>query len=320
MKYLARRALHGLVLLFGVSLLSFILSQLAPGDFLAEARLNPQISPETVAALRAKYGLDQPLVRRYLTWSKSALKGDLGFSFAYNSPVAPLLWPRVCNTLVLTATSTTAAWLIALLLGLASAAWRGGWVDRLCSLGNSVLLAVPDLVLALALLLLALRTGLFPAGGMFSVGIEGQPLWGRVKDLVWHLWIPGATLTLGALPVLVRHLRAAMIDVIDAPFVRTAVAHGIPRLRILWSQILPAAANPMISLLGMSIGTLLSSSLLVEVIMSWPGLGPMTLEAIFARDFHLVIGSILFSTVYLLSGNLLADLLLYAADPRIRRG
>ena len=319
MKYLMRRAFHGIVLLFGVSLFSFLLAQLAPGDYLAEARLNPQISPQTVAALRAQYGLDRPFVSRYLSWAKSVLKGDLGFSFAYNSPVASLLWPRVCNTLILTVTSTAIAWFIALILGLASASRRGGWVDRICGLGNSALLAIPDLVLALALLLLALRTGLFPTGGMSSVGSEALPFWGKATDLARHLSLPCAALVLGTLPVLVRHLRAAMIEVIDAPFVRTALAHGIPRGRILWRQVLPAAANPLISLLGISIGTLLSSSLLIEVIMSWPGLGPMTLEAIFARDFHLVIGSIMFSTVYLVSGNLFADLLLYAVDPRIRK-
>ncbi len=319
MKYLVRRGIHGIVLLFGVSVLSFLLAQLAPGDFLAEARLNPEISSQTLAALRTQYGLDQPLAARYLSWSKSVLKGDFGFSLAYNSPVAPLLWPRVRNTLVLTLTAMVVAWLVALFLGLASAARRGGWIDRTCSVANSALLAIPDLALALAFLLLALRTGLFPAGGMFSIGSERLPFWGRARDLAWHLGLPGATLVLGTLPILVRHLRAAMIEVLDAPFVRTALAHGIPRRRILWQQVLPAAANPMISLFGLSIGGLLSSSLLVEVVMGWPGLGPMTLEAIFARDFHLVIGSIMFSTVYLVLGNLLADLLLYAVDPRIRR-
>ncbi len=319
MKFLIRRAFHGIVLLFGISVLSFLLAQLAPGDFLAEMRLNAQISPETVAALRAQYGLDRPLVARYLSWSRSVLRGDLGFSFAYNSPVGPLLWPRVRNTLVLTVTSMVFAWLIALLLGIAGAARPRGWVDRACAVGSSTLLAVPDLVLALGFLLLALKTGLFPTGGMFSVGFEGLPLWARARDLAWHLSLPCAVLVLGTLPVLVRHLRAAMIETFDEPFVRTALAHGIPRRRVLWRQVLPAAANPLISLFGISIGTLLSSSLLVEIIMSWPGLGPLTLEAIFARDIHLVIGSIMVSTVCLVGGNLCADLLLYAVDPRIRK-
>ena len=125
-------------------------------------------------------------------------------------------------------------------------------------------------------------------------------------------------LTLGTLPVLLRHVRASMVEVLDSPFVRAARAHGIPRRRILFRYALRAAANPLISLGGFSVASLLSASLLVEVIMSWPGMGPLLLEAILARDFYLVIGAVVFSTIFLVAGNLLADVLLYAADPRIR--
>ena len=319
MRPVIRRIAHGLLLLLGVSILSFVLTQLSPGEFFQEMRLNPQISPQTIAALRARYGMDQPLASRYFHWLTSALRGDLGFSFAYNCPVGSLLRPRMVNTLILAVPATLLAWLIAIPAGAWTAAHRGSWADRIAAAGTSTLLAIPDLVLALALLLLAVRTGIFPTGGMFSVGHADLSPWGKARDLALHMFLPGAALVLGALPTLVRHVRASMIEVLDAPFVRTALAHGIPRRRILWRQVLPAAANPLISLFGISLGALISASLLIEVIMSWPGLGPLVLEAVLARDVYLVIGAAVLSTAFLVAGNLFADLMLCAADPRIRR-
>src|SRR6185295_4516753 len=186
------------------------------------------------------------------------------------------------------------------------------------AVATAVLLAVPDVVIALALLLLAVRTGWFPAGGMTSIAHEQMSGAARAWDVASHLALPAAALVLGILPVLVRHVRASVADVLESPFVRAARGHGIPERRVLFRHVLPAAANPLISLFGLSLAGLLSMSLVVEVVMSWPGLGPLLLEAILARDFHLVLGPVLVSTVLLLGGNLLADLLLLAADPRIR--
>jgi peptide/nickel transport system permease protein len=140
----------------------------------------------------------------------------------------------------------------------------------------------------------------------------------RVMDVVSHLILPVAALVICVLPSLTRHVRASVASTLDAPFVQAARGHGIPERRVLFRHALPAAANPLISLFGLSLATLLSMSLLVEIVMSWPGLGPLLLEAIQARDFHLVLGLVLASTVLLLAGNVLADVLLLAADPRIR--
>jgi peptide/nickel transport system permease protein len=318
MRYLRRRLVHALLLLIAVSLLSFLLVEMAPGSYFEEMRLNPQISPETVAALRAQYGLDQPLPLRYLRWVKSVIAGQFGFSFAYNSPVAPLLWTRARNTLLLTGTATVIAWLLALPLGVWSASQQGKWADRLVGTGTSVLLALPDLLLALGLLLFAVRTGVLPSGGMVSLSFPELSFWGKVEDLARHLLLPVLVLVLGSLPVLVRHTRAALVEVLGLPFILAARGHGVPRSKLLFCYALPAAANPLITLFGLSVAGLLSASLLVEVILSWPGLGPMLLEAILARDLYVVIGAVMFSTVFLVIGNFLADLLLYAADPRIR--
>ncbi len=320
MLFFAKRLVYGVFLLVGVSLFSFILLELAPGDFFEEMRLNPQISADTVSALRQQFGLDRPLPVRYARWVQSVAKGELGFSFSYNSPVRPLLEVRARNTLLLTSTATLAAWLLAVPLGVWAAARPRGWLDRMTAGTTSLLLAVPELLLALALLLLAVRTGLFPTGGMVSPGFKEFALWQRVYDVARHLFLPALVLVLSMLPILVRHVRGSMIEVLESPFIRALRGHGIPPQRLLFRHALPAAANPLISLFGLSVAALLSASLLVEVIMSWPGLGPLFLEAILARDLYLVIGAIMISTAFLFAGNFLADTLLYMCDPRIRTG
>ena len=319
MRYLGQRLVHALFLLFGVSLLSFLFTELAPGDYLAEMRLNPQISPETLAGLRSQYGLDRPLPVRYVYWAKSVLQGECGFSFAYNTPVAPLLWARARNTLLLTALATLVAWMLAVPLGVWSAGRPGQFADRACTAGATLLLALPDIVLALVFLLLAVRTGLFPAGGMFSVNSGVMNWWRQILDLAHHLVLPLTMLVLGSLPTLVRHVRASMIEVLQSPFIQAARSHGIPRQRLLFMHAFPAALNPLIGLFGFSIAGLLSGSLLVEVVMSWPGLGPLLLEAILARDIYVVIGAVIFSTTFLVAGMIISDVLLFASDPRIRR-
>jgi peptide/nickel transport system permease protein len=281
-------------------------------------RLNPQIAAATLNGLRAQYGLDRPMPERYLRWANSVVHGNLGFSFAYNSPVAPLLWPRARNTLLLTASATCIAWLIALPLGVWSAERRGRLPDRALAWTTAGLMVVPDLALALGLLALVARSGWLPTGGMSSTSLDGLPFHRKLLDIVLHMLLPVTVLVASALPLLLRHIRSAVAEVLEAPFLRVAEGHGIGRFRLLYRYALSAAANPLITLFGFSIGALLSGSLLVEVVMSWPGLGPFLLEAILARDLYVVIGGVLLSTVFLVAGNFLADVLLYWADPRIR--
>ena len=320
MRFLLRRVLQAFFLLFGASLLTFLFSTLAPGNYFDEMRLNPQISANTVAALRAQHQLNSPLPVRYAHWVNSVTHGEMGFSFAYNSPVAPLLWVRARNTLLLTVTATLLAWLLALPLGIWSATHAGKLSDRALTWSTAGLLATPELVLSLGLLILAVRTGWFPTGGMISVGYDSLSLFQKIRDVAAHMILPVAALVLSALPILIRHVRASLAEQLDAPFLRVAAAHGLSRRTLLYRYALRAAANPLISLFGFSVGALLSGSLIVEVVMSWPGLGPLLLEAILARDLYVVIGGVLFSTIFLIAGNFLADLLLYWVDPRIRAG
>jgi peptide/nickel transport system permease protein len=308
-----------LLLLFGVSVLAFLFIDLAPGNYLEEMRLNPQISEKTLAALRAEYGLDRPLAVRYVFWLRSVLRGELGFSFAYNSPVWPLLKTRAWNTLILTVTALLTSWMIAIPAGILAAVRVGRWQDRTTAVSTAFLLATPDVLVGLALLAFALHTRWFPSGGMHALTSTETGMLAHAKDLLVHLVLPVTALTAGALPVLVRHVRSAMLEVLTSPFILAARGHGIARAGILIRHALPAAANPLISLLGVSIGTLLSGSLLIEVIMSWPGVGPIVLQAVLERDPYIVIAAIMFSALFLITGNLLADILLYTVDPRIRR-
>jgi peptide/nickel transport system permease protein len=195
---------------------------------------------------------------------------------------------------------------------------RGRWEDQLTSASTSFLLSVPELVLALALLYLVIRTHALPVGGMVSTGFDHLGSWGQMTDLAAHLIVPVTTLVLASLPILIRHVRASMIEVLQAPFIQAARGHGISRSRLLFHYALPAAANPLISLFGLSIAGLLSGSLLVEVITGWPGLGPLLLEACFSRDIYVVIGVVMASTLFMIFGSLIADVMLVAADPRVR--
>jgi len=310
--------MHALLLLFGVSLLAFLLFALAPGDYLSEMRMNPQISAETLNGLRHQYGLDGSLPVRYVHWLARALRGDLGISFAYDIPVTQLLGSRLLNTLLLTVPATFLAWLIAIPIGIIAASREHKWQDRAVGVGTTTLLITPDLLLALGLLWCALRTGLLPVGGMVSLGYDELSSFGRFKDVVAHAAIPITVLVLSIVPVLIRHIRATMVETLQSPFVRAARAHGIPRGRLLFHHVFPAAVNPLISLFGLSIANLLGVSLITEVIMSWPGLGPLLLESVLARDLYVVIGSVLVSALLLQAGVFISDLLLYFSDPRIR--
>lgn len=320
MSYLGRRVIRAAFLLVGVSILCFLFTEMAPGSFFDEMRLNPQISPETISSLRARYGLDQPLVVRYGRWLRSALHADFGYSIAYNAPVAPLLWSRAKNTLLLATTGMLLTWLISIPLGVWAAARSGRMLDKSVRVASSLLVSIPEVVIAVALLAIVVRWRVLPVGGMTSMDNEGLSQWARLQEIASRMLLPTIILTLGESAIIVRHLRASVLEVLGTPFVRAARGLGIGRTRLLFRHVLPVAASPAISLLGFSLAGLLSGSLLVEVICGWPGLGPLILDATLSRDFYLVIGGIMLSALFMVGGNLVADIMLLACDPRIRTG
>jgi peptide/nickel transport system permease protein len=305
MAYLLTRLGQSVFLLIGVSLLSFAFLQLAPGNFFSEMRLNPQISEETVQSLQKQFALDKPLPVRYWRWVCSAAHGELGFSFAYNSPVAPLLLPRVHKTLLLTALASLLAWCVAIPLGVFTAAAPEGRIAQLCSLISSTLLATPELIFALLVLAVAVRSGWIRFAGLSSSSAS-------------HLFLPALVLMLTRIPVLFQHTASAMREALTSPYIAAARSHGVTPTRILFHHALPAAANPLTSLLGTTLASLLSGSLVVEVVLGWPGIGPLLLEAILNRDIYVVLGTVLLSALLLIVGMLISDVMLFLVDPRIR--
>ena len=318
LRFVLQRLAYGALITLGVSVLTFGMLEFAPGQFFDDLKVDITVSAGTIDTLRQEHGLTQPAPVRYARWLGDALRGDFGLSLAHHSPVAPLLWERTRNTLLLTVPALTIAWLIALPLGLWTARNRGGFFDRVCTGGTSALLALPDLLIGLLLLLVALKSGLFFTGGMVSPGSADLDAASRARDIARHAVLPLCAIVLSTLPAILRHVRSTAIDAAHAPAVRAARGHGIHGWRLDLRYVLTIAANPLISLAGLSVAALLSASLLIEVVMSWPGLGPLLVEALLARDAHVVLGASMLATVFLVGGNLLADLTLLAVDPRIR--
>jgi peptide/nickel transport system permease protein len=319
-RYLLERLAHAVLVLVGVSLIAFLFMELAPGDYFLEMQVDPRISPELVEQLKARYGVDRPFHRRYLGWLGSVLRGELGYSFKYGAPVADVLLPRVLHTLLLAGAAACLSWGLALPLGALWAAARGRPADRAASAATAVLASVPELVLVLGLLAVAARVDALPTGGMRSAGWAQLGPAGRALDLARHMLLPTAALVLGALPTLLRHVRSTVAEELEQPWVLAVRGQGVPPGRLLFRLVLPAAANPLATLFGLTVAGLLSGSLIVEQVMGWPGLGPLLLEAILARDVHLVLAPVLATTLLLVFGNLLADALIAVLDPRVRSG
>jgi peptide/nickel transport system permease protein len=294
-----RRILHAAILLFGVSVLSFVLGDFAAGSFFDDLKLNPQISPDTIARLESRYRIGQPFVMRYGSWASSAARGDFGTSLAYQRPVATILWPRALSTLTLTGAAALVTWVFALPLGILAARRPQGATDRAASVAAALFVAIPELVLALFLMYTAVRLGWIP--------------------MTISLALPLAVLVAGGLPVVFRHSRAAVAEAERMPFIQAARAHGIAGSRLWLLYILPAAAHPLLSLMGLWIGGLIGGSLVVETLFGRPGLGPIFLEAVFSRDLDIITAVMLLSALFLVAGNLASDLLLGILDPRVRR-
>ncbi len=310
------RILRALSALMAISFLAFLFLELAPGDYLDRMRLNPQISRETLELMREQYGLDRPFLERYWNWLGTVVDGTWGFSFAYGTAVAPLIWARAFNTLLLSVGASVVAWTAAVPMG-ALWATRKRALGPFMAIATSLCIGLPELILAMIALVAAQRSGWFPVGGMASIGASDLTYLGRARDLAWHLVLPVAVLALPAFALLTRHVRSAIEDVMGEPFVTRARSFGISGRRLVVHHMLRPAASPLISIAGLSVASLLSASFVVEVVMGWPGLGPFLLDAIQARDVHVVIGGVMCSAVLVVAGGLAADLAHYLNDPRI---
>jgi peptide/nickel transport system permease protein len=300
-----------------VALCSFFLVRLAPGDFFSELSANPQISEETISALREQYGLDRPWYAQFAGWLARVLRGDFGYSLACNCPVSELIVERVMNTVALTAAGLLLGLLIALPLGVVT--HRFPWLDRALVLISSLSLSLPSFLLSLLAMLLAAKTGWFPIGGVRSLDYEKFSATGKLADFLHHLILPATVLAARQAPAYLRQTRASMLEALAQDYILTARAKGLPRRSVFFKHAFRNAAVPLISMFGNSLGSLLSGAFIVEVVMSWPGLGSLAVSSLLSRDLYALIACLIYAALLLALGNLLGDLLLVAADPRLRR-
>ncbi len=316
--YVFKRLLHMIPLLVGVSLLTFLLMSLAPGDYFSTLSQNPQISPETIARLKAEFHLNQPWYVQYLFWFKNVLHGNFGYSMAYNVPATALIFGRLWNTFLLSFSAMIIAWGVAIPLGIWAAVKKDSWVDRACSLFAFVGLSVPDVLLSLLALWFAAATGWFPVGGAQSPYYDLLTTAQQFLDRVHYLILPAIVLAASDLAGIMRRMRSCLLDTLRAEYVTAARARGLGEGWVVWKHALRNAINPLLTIFGYSLAALLSGAFIVENIMAWPGLGRLTMEAFFAKDSYLVVDCVVMATALLVMGNFIADLLLAWSDPRIR--
>ena len=319
LRYLTRRLVFAILLVFVVSSGALLLTRLAPGDFASEL-FGTGVTPEAIARERARYGLDRPLLEQYAGWLQRASHLDLGVSLMYRRPVGELVRQRAANTALLAFAALGVATLVGLPLGIVSGSRPRGLVRAAVRGASLVTLSLPSLLTSLLFVLVAARTGWFPIGGMLSVDAmdAGWAAW--LRDLAWHLPVPVLALALPVAATLERLQSQAVAEVMAEPFVLAAAARGVPRRRILWRSVLRVAIKPVASIYGLVLAGLLSGSFVVEIVTSWPGLGRLMFDALRARDIYLVAGCAVAGSIFLALGSLVSDLALAVADPRLRDG
>ncbi|MBF0478502.1 MAG: ABC transporter permease [Candidatus Omnitrophica bacterium] len=317
-KYILKRILIAIPLLLVMSMLTFFLMHLTPGNFFDSLRLDPQISKETILRYEQLYQLDKPWWYQYVYWLKNIVHLQFGYSFFYNIPVVKVLGPRLMNTFILALASLLLTWLVAIPLGIWAAVSRGKWIDKLLSFVSFCGLSIPSFFLALLLLFIVSLTGGLPLGGMHSASYDLLPWWGKFLDLLKHLVIPTLAISIGSLGALQMIMRGNFLEVMGQQYILTARAKGLPEGRVLYVHALRNAINPLITLFGYELSGLLSGAALTEIICNWPGLGSLMLTAVRSKDVYLVMASMLMGGILLVLGNLIADILLVWSDPRIR--
>lgn len=317
--YALKRTIQAIPLLIIVSIISFTIIKLSPVDPLAELKLNPNITPQTLALEKQRLGLDLPFYQQYIRWGWNFLQGNLGISTS-GEPVMNRLMERIPNTLLLSFTTIFMTWLVGIPLGIYAALnWRKP-IDRAMTILSSVGMAIPSFFFALLLLVFAVKTGLFPVGGLTSVGFENFSLPHKILDIIHHLILPTTVLFTISLASLQRQVRGNLLDVLESDYVKLAKAKGLSENVVVYKHALRNAINPMVTLLGFEFASLLSGAALTEYVFQYPGLGRLVLEAVMKSDINLVMASLMIGSIMLVLGNLIADILLKIVDPRIGEG
>lgn len=330
--YILRRLLHLIPTFLGATMLAFLITQLVPGDFLNQRALEPNVRPETIERLRTQFGLDLPWPVQYVRWMGNVLTGDLGLSFSSNQPVTNLISQPILNSMVLVLLALVMLYTAAIPLGVYSAVRQYSAGDQIVSAISYFGLAIPNFFFAqvLILLIFMLRTwtrGAFgfnelilPVAQMTSSGSLDWPWYRQWWDVFVHALMPAFVVATASIAGFTRVLRAQMIEYLGSDFIRTARAKGLADRTVTYKHALRPALIPFVAGIGGILPTLIGGAGLVEVVVSWPGITPTLLEAISRQDIYVVLGLVVITTILLMIGNLISDLLLAVVDPRIRYG
>jgi len=322
--YIIRRVLIMLPTLFLISVISFTLIQLPPGDYLTSwvaqmQETGEDIDEAQVAALRRRYGLDQPFAVQYWKWISGVVVGDFGQSFALNKPVGTLIWERLGLTVSIALLTMLMTWCIAIPIGIYSAVRQYTFFDYFFTLVGFIGMATPPFLLALVVMYFAYTTFGISVGGLFADEYVGQPWsWAKLVDFLKHLWIPILVLAVSSTAGLIRTVRANLLDQLEMPYVVTARAKGVSPLRLLLKYPVRIAINPVVSTLGWMLPALISGSVIVSMVLSLPTTGPLMLSALFSQDMYLAGSFVMMLSVLTVIGTLISDILLAWVDPRIR--
>ncbi len=306
--------------MLGVVVLNFFLLQMVPGDaadvMAAEAG---SATAETMALLRSQFGLDLSVLERLMAYLGHLAQFDLGMSPRHNQPVLDLIASRLGNTLLLMLTALGLALLVGVLLGAVMATQVGRWPDRVLSILALLLYSTPAFWLGLmSIVLFAVKLGWLPPGGHETIG-AGHTGWAHVRDVASYLVLPAVALAGFYVALFSRLTRAAMLEVSHLDFVRTAVAKGLSPFAVAMRHILRNALIPVTTVAGLQLGALLGGSVVIESVFSWPGLGRLALESVQARDFNVLLGILLISSLLVIVANVLVDVLHARLDPRIQQ-
>jgi peptide/nickel transport system permease protein len=322
--YILRRLLGAIPLLLGIATIIFFVLRLAPGDP-TSFYFNPNIPPEIIEQLRRNLGLDQPLFIQYVRWMRSFFTGDFGYSFAQSRPVADILMDALPNTLILAGCALVLVFLVGIIIGVVQAVRQYSIFDSATSVLSLFFYSMPSFWLALMLMLIfslkAHQWGwpiALPPTGITSVDYEFMNAGERILDRLAHLVLPVSTLTLALAAGVARYTRGQMLEVVRQDYIRTARAKGLPERTVILRHALRNSLLPVITLLGLYLPFLFSGAVFIEVIFAWPGMGRVIVDAIFQRDYPLVMATSFMFAVIVVLGNLVSDVLYGVVDPRIR--
>ncbi|MCP4405872.1 MAG: ABC transporter permease [bacterium] len=325
LKYILRRCLFMIPTLVVVSIISFVVIQLPPGDYLSSyiARLEDMgttVDDTAIQALKAQYGLDQPFYIQYWKWMSGILiRGDFGYSFTWNRPVSELIWSRLGMTLILSVSTLFFLWVVSFPIGVYSAVKQYSFGDYLATFIGFIGLAVPNFLLALVLMYTAFAVFNQSVGGLFSPDyLEAAWSWAKVVDLLKHLWIPVIVLGTAGTAGLIRIMRANLLDELSKPYVEAARSRGLSETRLLLKYPVRVALNPFVSTIGWTLPGLISGATVTAIVLSLPTTGPLLIQALMTQDMYLAGSFILLLSSLTVIGTLISDILLAALDPRIR--